>query len=160
MNRIIAIFPLAFSSFWTLCSSPSFHFHPYAFDQGLPDNPCRTRDRAQLEWPLWVSPWKNPFLCIFLHFQKPRGKSQLWELFSVKSHIEPTTNTLQGSIKPNSTRLKWFISPFSVKVRTVDKACLWINLSLSCHGIVIIGASFVLRDASFHLKKMKRVLMI
>lgn len=39
-------------------------------------------------------PNQKPFLCIFLHFQKPRGESQLWELFSVKNYIESAANTL------------------------------------------------------------------
>lgn len=35
---------------------------------------------------------KNPFLYIFLYLQKPRGESQLRELFSIESYIESTTN--------------------------------------------------------------------
>lgn len=44
---------------------------------------------------------KNPFLCIFLYFQKPRGESHLYELFSLQSYTESTRPLLnliaQGS---------------------------------------------------------------
>lgn len=44
---------------------------------------------------------KNPFLCIFLYFQKPRGESHLYELFGLQSYTESTrlllNLTAQGS---------------------------------------------------------------
>lgn len=61
--------------------------------------------------------------------------------------------TFQGLCYSSQRQVEWLISPsFSLIVTTVNKACLQANLSLNCHGIIIIGVSFLL-DASFHLKK-------